>query len=104
MIRGSTPTLTFKIPFDLSIFDRGFVTFKQVADDGSVVSYLDKALSECEINGNKLIVELSQVETLSFVEDIPLKIQIRLVDNLGQAPISDILTEPVFGILKDGVI
>ena len=104
MIRGSTPTLSFKIPFDVSVFDRGFVTFKQMADDGTVLSYLDKALSDCETSGNKINVTLSQAETLSFFPDIPLLIQIRLVDNLEQAPVSDIMTEPVFDVLKDGII
>ena len=104
MIRGTTPTLVFKIPFQLTNFNRGWVTFVQLAEDGSVISYLDKALSDCILDANMIELTLTQEETLAFYPNIPLNIQIRLADEDGKAPASDIITEPVFDVLKDGVI
>lgn len=47
MIRGTTPTLEFILPFDTSLLAEAYVTLAQAGD---VV--LDKPLSECTLDGN----------------------------------------------------
>lgn len=99
MIRGTTPTLEFTIPFDTSQLSTAFVTLSQ---RGSIV--LDKALSECGCEGNKLSVRLTQEETLELECDCITEIQIRAVTVNGDAIASDIMFERIDRILKDGVI
>lgn len=105
MVRGTTPTLLFKLPFELRLFNVGYVTFVQLAEDESVVSYLDKNIADCVCDGNTIECTLTQEETLSFYPDIPLLMQIRLADtNTQKAIASDIISEHVTDVLKDGIL
>lgn len=61
MYRGSTPTLTFTLPFSTVDIDNAYVTFAQY---GTVK--IDKPLTACGCDGNKLTVKLTQEETLSL--------------------------------------
>lgn len=98
MIRGTTPTLEFVLPFDTSLLAEAFVTFEQKDE---VV--LDKPLSECKTDGNKLTVELTQQDTLKLDNGL-VRIQIRARTHGGDALASDVILTSVGEILKDGEI
>lgn len=99
MIRGTTPTLEFIIPFDTSWLAEAYVTLSQ---RGTVV--IDKPLEECTCNENKLTVRLTQEETLKLQCDCITEIQIRARTLAGDALASNIIRESTERILKDGVI
>lgn len=99
MIRGTTPTLEFIIPFDTGMLAEAFVTLSQ---NGEVK--IDKALEDCHCGGNKLSVRLTQEETLKLECDCITEIQIRAKDVNGDAIASNIIRERTERILKDGVI
>lgn len=99
MIRGTTPLLEFIIPFDTSQLAEAFVTLSQ---NGAVV--VDKALTECNCDENRLSVHLTQEETLKLQCDCITEIQIRARTIAGEAVASQIIRERTDRILKDGVI
>lgn len=99
MIRGTTPTLEFTLPFDTGELDEAYVSFAQ---RNEVV--LEKTLSECECIGNKMIVRLSQEDTLKLRSDQGTEIQIRARTKGGEALASNIMRVSTERILKDGVI
>lgn len=99
MIRGTTPTLEFKLPFDTDILAEAWVT---MAQNKEVV--LDKQMSECQCSGNVLTVKLTQEETLALKCNCMVEIQVRAKTKEGEVLASDIITESPDRILKDGVI
>lgn len=99
MIRGTTPTLEFIIPFDTGQLADAFVTLSQ-----NEVVVIDKALTECQCNENKLSVRLTQEETLKLQCDCMTEIQIRAKTLEGEAIASQIIKVNTERILKDGVI
>lgn len=99
MIRGTTPTLEFVIPFDTGQLAEAFVSLSQ---NETVI--IDKPLTECQCNGDKLIVRLTQEETLKLECDIVTEIQIRARTLEGEAIASQIIKVNTERILKDGVI
>lgn len=98
MIRGTTPTLEFVLPFKASILAEAYVTLAQA---GGVV--LDKPLSECTLDGDKMIVKLTQEDTLKLKTGL-VEIQIRAKTGDGNAIASDIILTSAQKILKEGVI
>ena len=99
MIRGTTPTLEFVIPFDTGQLAEAFVTLSQ-----NEVIIIDKALTECNCSENKLSVRLTQEETLKLQCDCTTEIQIRAKTLEGEAIASQIIKVNTERILKDGVI
>ena len=99
MIRGTTPTLEFDVPFDTELLAEAYVTLSQ---NREIV--VDKPLTECQCSGNKITVRLTQEETLKLDCECNTEIQIRarMVD--GNAVASNIITVSTNRILKDGVI
>ena len=99
MIRGTTPTLEFTIPFNTSLLAEAFVTLSQ---NENVI--LDKALHECKCEERKLSVKLTQEETLKLDCNCKTEIQVRARTLEGEALASDIVVVNTERILKDGVI
>lgn len=100
LFRGTTPTLNFIFNYnleDLNITNL-YVTFSQNGE-----TKLERTLGELEISKNKIRTSLSQEETLKFVADRTIYIQIRMkVD--GNAYATNIIKTTLNDILKDGVI
>lgn len=98
MYRGTTPELTFTLPFSAEIIDNAYVSFSQY---GAIK--IDKALTDCRADGEKLIVRLTQAETLSLKSetDVEIQISIRIGDNVMR---SQIIRVQVERILKNGAI
>lgn len=99
MIRGTTPTLEFLLPFDTSEIAEAFVTLSQ---NGVVI--LDKALNDCKCQERKISVRLTQEDTLKLSCDCKTDIQVRIRSKAGDALASDITRVSTDRILKDGVI
>lgn len=98
MYRGTTPTLTFTLPFPTADIDNAYVTFAQ---HGTVK--IDKPLSACGCDGNKLTVKLTQEETLSLRCDgvVEMQVSARIGENVVR---SQIITTTVERILKEAAI
>lgn len=73
MIRGTTPTHTFIVPFDVSTIDDIRIIYSQ---NGKV--RLKKTMKDCEMSGNKIEVVLSQEDTLKFVHTT-VSLQVRVM-------------------------
>ena len=99
MIRGTTPTMVFSLPFNTGVISVAHITFMQ---RGKVV--LDKELHECKCNENEVEITLTQEETLLFSSGYFIEAQVRARNNAGEALASDIIKIPAERILKDGVI
>ena len=99
MVRGTTPTLEFTLPFSTELLAEAYVTLSQ---NKRVV--IDKPLEELERNGNTLSVQLTQEETLLLDCAYKTEIQVRTRTSEGEALASDIITVTTDRILKDGVI
>lgn len=98
MYRGTTPTNVFRTDVDLSNASVLFITYKQ---GGKLV--LEKSIEDVQIEKKKLIVELSQKDTLLFSEGI-VTIQIRAKFPDGSAIASSLIRTSTYEILKDGEI
>lgn len=99
MIRGTTPTLEFNLPFDTSVLDVAYISISQ--DDNVVI---EKQLSDCVVGETTLTVKLTQEDTLKLEARDKVEIQIRVRTKEGEALASNIKTTYAAKILKDGVI
>ena len=129
IVRGTTPYHSFILPMAVESISELYVTYLQ---NGEVV--LDKSTSdgnlelenvdlstenanvenltdeEIEIDPScKLTIHLTQEDTLAFkffpaAEKNIAVIQVRVLDNNGEAYASDPIRERIYGVLKDGVI
>lgn len=99
MYRGTTPTLSFELPFDVSEATSLYITISQRYDNIQI----EKSLEDCSVDGTIATVSLTQEETLRLVPDKPVFIQVRVVKD-GVAMASDMIKTTVKDVLKDGVI
>lgn len=99
MIRGTTPKLCFKLPFDTNILKECFITFNQ---NNKII--LEKTLKDCLKKSNSLYINLTQEETLSFATNNNIKIQLRAKTIDGNVIASNIIIVSAGEILKEGVI
>lgn len=99
MFRGTTPTLKFTLPFDCSIITLLSIAFSQ----GNKV-VLEKTLADCEVNGNRLILKLTEYDTL-LLDSSKTWVEIQLRVGVGNDRLaSKIMKVEVQRILKDGVL
>lgn len=99
MYRGTTPTLTFTLPFAGNQITALNLCFDQ---QGEIV--LEKSLEDCKVDGNTLQVKLTEEETLLFdSQKVMVDMQLRV--GCGDARMaSNIIHVPVERILKDGCL
>lgn len=99
MRRGTTPTLTFELPFEVSALDVYWITISQRYENIKI----DKDDSACTSSGSTITLKLTQEDTLKLIADKPVYIQIRaLMDD--DAIASETIETTVEDILKEGVI
>lgn len=98
MRRGTTPTLTFNMPFDSAGVENIYITFVQGRE-----MVLEKTLADVVWNEKAIELELTQEETLKFRPG-QMEIQIRIKFINEQAIASNIMYTTSEAILKDGVI
>jgi hypothetical protein len=105
MYRGTTPTLTFTLPFEASKLDYLSIAFAQkatpYAKDATLI--LEKELRHCTLNGNAVVLELTENDTLAMDCHFDVEIQLR-AKCAGKSMASKIYTVPVKRILKDGCL
>ena len=102
MIRGTTPRITFDVPFDPTIAKRIWITFAQNTKEVFTVTEND-----CILTDKTVTITLSQEQTLALNSNSNVNIQMRVSFANGEkdeALASDIVTTTVQRILKDGEI
>lgn len=99
MIRGTTPTLEFELPFEASLCSELYITLSQ---NGEVI--VDKSLTDCNCTGNLASVKLSQEDTLKLSDKFNTEIQVKLKTTDGDVIASDIFVAATGRTLKDEVI
>lgn len=97
MRRGTTPTHTFTLPFDTDTLSKVRVIYAQ--DDIPVL-----VRDDAELDGNNVVVKLTQEETLKFNEQKNVEIQLRALTADGEDAIaSDIMRASVKRLLENEV-
>ena len=99
MFRGSAPTHTFTLPEDVGVLKKIIIVYAQ--ED---VEILRKTEQDCEINGNKVRLKLTQGETLLFDFNKNMQIQMKAVTEDGTPLISNIIKKDVRKCLIDEVV
>lgn len=106
MFRGTTPQIDFTLPFDVSNIKTVWITFSQYDEELFTVKTEDVT----SMSGNKIIVKLTQAQTLKLKpqkllrNDHEVEIQLRILTNAGDALASNIMRTSAEKILKDGEI
>lgn len=99
MIRGTTARTIFNLPIETSQISVAYVTYTV---DGVVAC--EKKLSDLTLDGNKIICQLTQAESLCFTSGSRVRVQLRARLKDGTAIASKIRDVSVGNILKEGVI
>ena len=105
MIRGTTPTLQFNLPFLASLIKAAQILISYIDDYKEVV--IEKTLEDCVLGETSISTELTQEETLAFPAPITAEVQLRVVINEGEKDIAmatDVYKVKVKKLLKDGVL
>lgn len=100
MYRGTTPTLVFTVTpeLDLSTLAEAWLTIRQAEVE------ITHSLPDLVPTEGGFSVTLTQAETLGLSSSASCRVQLRALTGAGQAMASNILSLPVGGILKCGVI
>lgn len=101
IVRGTTPTLKFTVPFSTEEIQAAFVTMKQ---GGQIVIDKEAGKDGCACNDKEISVTLTQDETLMLKACQTIEIQIRIKDKDGNAFASQIIKTFAEEIIKEGVI
>lgn len=100
MYRGTTPTLTFRLPIDT-----GSITALSLAVAQAGQVKIEKALSDVLLDGNVVSCTLTKEETLSLSAGAGREAQVQLRVGVGaQRMASQVFTVPVERILRDGAL
>lgn len=98
MIRGTTPTFTFNLPFDVSLVKTAYITLRSMGVE------VEKGTKDCVLSGNTIATTLTQEETLTLPKNRQAQIQLRVLTTDNKALATEIYTVQVADILKEGVI
>ena len=100
MVRGTTPTLRFLVPYGAAEIQSGYITFAQLGK-----TKLEKTIAEEQVTGDgEITLALTQEDTLELSSNCLCQIQLRLKLAGDRAAASNILSCSVDEILKEGVI
>ena len=99
MIRGTTPTHTFKLPFAVSLIAQAQIVYAQENE----VLFV-KTIEQCELGEDTLKVTLSQEETFMFNCNKLLQIHLRVLTFAGDALATSIKVLNVQQCLYDEVM
>ena len=98
--RGTTPTLKFNLSIPVDQIASLNIAFAQ---NNEVI--FEKTLEDCSVDAdNVLKVQLSQENTIALKAKKNVDMQIRVLYKDGTADASDIISDFVDDILKDGVL
>lgn len=99
MIRGTTPTIFFHLPFDIEEIEEMWLTIAQRGKD-----VITKELADMEYDNGVFSVRLSQEETLILDARQKSEAQLRVKFVTGEAIASVKQPFNVDDVLKEGVI
>ena len=102
MIRGTTPSLTFNLPFNTTLVQSAEISIQYTDEYKKVL--IVKELEDCELGETSISTRLTQEETLQIPATTDAKVQIRVLTTDGLALASDIFTVKVKKLLNEGVI
>lgn len=99
MIRGTTPTHVFTLPFDTSEVKKVLVTYAQKQE-----VLFEKTTEECMLSEDKVLVSLTQEETFRFDCTHSGQVQIRVLTEEGKVFASVVKKIDVDTCLSKGVL
>lgn len=99
MIRGTTPQHTFTLPLDPDLISEIRIIYAQ----GGVKMFV-KELADGVIDGQKLVMRLTQQETLSLDHSMPVEVQMRILTVGNDALASKPKALPVDMLLENEVM
>ena len=102
MIRGTTPTLLFNLPFKASIIKSAEITIKYIDELKKVL--ITKTLEDCELGEKSIATRLTQEETLQFPAPATASIQLRILTTEDIALATEVYSVKVKKLLADEVI
>ena len=102
MIRGTTPTLTYKLPFLASVIKSAEITIKYIDDFKKIL--ITKTLADCELGEKTIGTKLTQEETLQFPAPASVLVQLRISTTDDVVMATEPETVTVKKLLADGVI
>jgi hypothetical protein len=74
MIRGTTPTHTWVLPFDASLLKEVSITYSQ--NDENIIK---KTEEDCTMEGNRISITLSQEDTLKLEPKVRTTVQLKVM-------------------------
>ena len=77
MIRGTTPTLLFNLPFSAALIKSAEITIQYIDELKKVL--ILKTLDDCKLGESSISTMLTQEETLQFPAPATVLIQLRVV-------------------------
>ena len=102
MIRGTTPTLQFNLPFETSIIKSAEITIKYVDDLKKVL--IIKNLGNCKLGDKCISTVLTQEETLQLPAPAIVLVQLRIVATDGTILATEPYSVTVKKLLAEGAI
>ena len=99
MMRGTTPTLVFSLPFDTELINKLYLTFSQ--NDKEILTVTEKV---CDLHDTTVEVTLTQAETLLFEPNVLTEAQFRIITTTNIVTGSYPMRIAIQRILKDGEI
>ena len=98
-IQGTTPTIIFNLPFEVSTIENCEVYFGQ-----NNTLLVTKGYNDCILSGTTLTVKLTQSDTLQFDPEEKLQIQARFRYSDGTAEATNITKIKVVDLLSESII
>lgn len=102
MIKGTTPSLVFNLPFMASLIKSAEIIVRYV--DGVKEVLIEKTLKDCELGEKSIETVLSQEETLQLPAPSTVDIQLRVLTTDDTALATEVYKVKVKRLLKEGVI
>ena len=99
MIRATTPTHTFTLPFGSDKVKTAIITYEQHGE-----TILEKKKGDISAKDNMLMVTLTQEETLLFDAKRSVTIQLRVLTTGGAVLASQSFTVPCGRVLNEEVL
>ena len=99
MIKGTTPTHTFTLPFGTDMIKSVQIIYAQ-----NDVPVLTKGSGDCTMEGNTISVRLNQEDTFLFAEGSCVEIQVRVLTLGGDSLASNIMRVRCEECLFEGVL
>ena len=99
MIKGTTPTHVFNLPFETDLIEEVKITYSQ-----SDIEVLSKTTTDCTFEGKTITLALTQEETLLFNHHKNVQIQVRVLTITNEVLASDIKIANVGKCLDNEVL